>query len=115
MIGNATSGIQAMGPPIQAIARTNRIANGRSTSVVMVAEVTNSRNDSNSWTLFANAPTDAGRPAIRIPTTVAKIFADSVMSARLPATSMKYARSVRISRSKQNTHAAPIVSTQSVE
>ena len=89
MTGNAITGTQAIGPPIQAITRMNSNAKGRSTSVVSVADVTKSRNDSNSCTLLANAPTDAGRPAMRMPSTLEKMFADSVTSTRLPAISMK--------------------------
>ena len=48
-------------PPIIAIMAMNRKTKGRSSRVVSVAEVKNSRSDSNSRSSLANAPAEGGR------------------------------------------------------
>ncbi len=64
MSGRQNTGIQPIGPPIQNMAATKITTNGRSISALMVAEVRNSRNASNSCRLLANAPTEGGRAVI---------------------------------------------------
>ena len=61
--------------------------NGISTSVVMEAEAIKSRTDSNARKLAAKDPADAGRSAMRSPSTRPMMLADKVTSMRLPAVS----------------------------
>ena len=87
--GTAIAGTSATGPPIQATITTKNSTNGRSTSVTRLAEVKKSRRLSNSRRLLANAPAEAGRAAMRMPSTCSKIRPASLMSAILPALSTK--------------------------
>ncbi|MNT13374.1 hypothetical protein D3C72_1483430 [compost metagenome] len=87
--GTASSGTQASGPPTQNMAAMKTAANGRSTRVVMVAEVRNSRTDSNSCSWLLRLPTDAGRAFISMPSTFSNTVAETVTSMRRPATSTK--------------------------
>jgi len=85
----ATMGTTTMTPAKSQMMNRKKMANGRSIRVETVAEVKNSRTDSNSCRCLANAPVDAGRDSIFIPITLAKILADSSTSDFLPAMSMK--------------------------
>ena len=87
--GTASTSTKPRYPPIQKITAMNSTTNGRSTRAVIVAEVMNSRNDSNSWMLLAKEPTEAGRASIRMPIAFSKIVAERMTSIRLPATSTR--------------------------
>ncbi|MNC94715.1 hypothetical protein D3C83_116360 [compost metagenome] len=67
----------------------NRITNGRSTSVTSVAEVKNSRSDSNSRNCWAKAPAEGGRASSRMPSTCWNTLLAMITSALRPAVSMK--------------------------
>ena len=97
-------------------AMTNRNTNtkGMSTRVVIVAEATNSRTDSNARKLAANEPTEAGRSAMPKPSTRSMIRADSVTSMRLPAVSRMYDRRIRNSVSNSIIRNTPMASTHKV-
>ena len=69
--------------------RTNRKANGRSMRAVTEAEVMKSRTDSKERRLAEKAPTAAGRASMRTPRTRSMILAESCMSIRALARSMK--------------------------
>ena len=114
-IGMATSGTAAIDqPPTMAITAMNSSTKGRSIKVVMVAEVKNSRSDSNSRTLLASMPTDSCPASSRRAITCSNSAEDSAMSARRPATSMNQPRNSFRPKSNRYIAAMPSASTQNV-
>ena len=83
------------GHEIQASTSKNSSAKGRSIRVVTVAEAMKSRTVSNERKLAAKAPTEAGRCAMRMPSTRSMIMADSFRSMRELARSTKWPRNRR--------------------
>ena len=82
-------GTTTMTPAKIQMMKRKKMANGRSIRVETVADVKNSRTDSNSCKCLAKAPVDAGLDSIFMPITLAKILADKSTSDFLPAISMK--------------------------
>ncbi len=82
-------GTKAMLPPNIAITAINKKANGISTSKLTVAEVINSRKNSNECTVLVNDPTELGRKSICSPINCSKVLPDICTSIFLPAASIK--------------------------
>jgi len=74
---------------MMAMTKTKRKAKGRSMKAVTEAEVMKSRTDSKERRFDENAPTAAGRDSMRTPSTLSMIRAESCMSIRALARSMK--------------------------
>ena len=87
-----TAGISTSGPPTSQVIYKNRKINGKSVMHDMLAEVPNSRTDSNARSWCENVPAERGMYSMRKPIARRNKIDASVMSALRPARSSKYVR-----------------------
>ena len=107
-IGTAAAGIQAIGPPMNAINTRNIKIKGMSTTITMEADDMKSRSDSKSRIELAKMPIDCGRCSNRMAMISRSRVAFKLKSALRPARSTKRALSHRVPNSRRMATVVPI-------
>ena len=111
---NTTAGTITNGQAIHDRIKRNMSANGKSIRLATVADEAKSRMDSNDRRVWANDPTDAGRSAIFIPSTLSIMIPESFTSILEPARSIKYERIFLITKSNITTIITPMANIHRV-